>query len=153
MKLLITLFVSLASIMVTAQEGELTLHGRVENNNSMLSFVDFEIYQDNEMHYKGQTQKNGSFKIELELGHIYSVAFHKPGYINKSVAIIGKGDSTINGKFFFQLDLELFRIDQEVSDETMLPPVAKLYIHDQDEGFRYDKKYVNWMSEEYEDIE
>ena len=27
------------------------------------------------MYKKGQTLKNGSFKIELELGHVYDVAF------------------------------------------------------------------------------
>jgi len=136
-----------------AQEGTLTVHGRVENNQSTISFVDIEIYRDNQIFYTGQTLRNGSFKIDLELGHVYDVAFSKEGFVEKSVAVIGKGDSTINGRFFFQLDIELFRVDQDVVDETMLPPVAKLYILDESEGFRFDKKYVKWISNKYEDLE
>lgn len=151
MRMLVVLFCLLGSLMLSGQSGKLTIHGRVENNNRTLSLVDYEIYKNNEVYQKGQTQKNGNFKIELDLGYIYSVAFHKEGYIDKSVAIIGKSDSTINGKFFFQLDLELFKVGEETEDETMLPPVAKLYISKEDEGFRFDKKYVNWSSEEYKE--
>lgn len=136
-----------------AQSGTLTLHGIVESQTSSIGFVDIEVYQDNELLKKLTTQHNGSFKLDLELGSIYSVAFSKDGYVNKSVGVIAKTDSTIEGRYFFQLDIELFRIDEEIADETLLPPVAKLYIKDQDMGFRYDKKYVKWMSEEYKELE
>lgn len=153
MRLLSLFFALFLFIPSDAQEGTLTIHGRVENEKSTLSFVNVEIYRDNEIFYTGQTLRNGNFKIDLELGHVYDVSFSKEGFIDKSVAVIGKSDSTINGRFFFQLDIELFRVDQEVVDETMLPPVAKLYILDKDKGFRFDKKYVKWISGEYEDLE
>ena len=138
---------------LTAQSGMLTLHGIVENESSSIGFVDIEVYKDNELLEASMTQRNGSFKLDLELGSIYSVDFSKSGYVHKSVGVISKADSTIEGRYFFQLDIELFRIDQEVIDATMLPPVAKLYIKDEEMGFRFDKKYVKWMSDEYKELE
>lgn len=148
--LAIILIVSLEGF---SQDGKLTLHGRVENERNTISYVDIEIYRDNELYFSGQTQRNGSFKIDLDLGHIYNVNFNKEGFIDKSIGVISKLDSTISGRYFFQLDIQLFRVDQNVVDETMLPPVAKLYIRDESEGFRYDKKYVKWISDHYEDLE
>ena len=138
---------------VSAQSGKLTLHGIVENESVAIGFADIEVYKDNEVFFTGKTQRNGAFKLDLDLGSIYSVAFSKNGYVDKSVAVIAKADSTIEGRYFFQLDIELFRVDQNVTDESMLPPVAKLYIHDEDMGFRYDKKYVKWVAGQYEDLE
>ena len=40
---------------------------------------------------------------------------------------------------------------EEEIDETILPPVVKLYIKDQTTGFAYDKKYVKWVAEKYEE--
>ena len=142
-----------ASGAVSAQSGRLTLHGVVENELVPVGFADIEVYKDNEVFFNGKTQRNGSFKLDLELGSVYSIAFAKNGYIDKSVAVIAKTDSTIEGRYFFQLDIELFRVDQNVLDESMLPPVAKLYIRDEDMGFRYDKKYVKWVAGQYDDIE
>lgn len=152
MRILFFLLGIFSGLLSVGQQGTLTIHGRIENESKLLSYVDFEIYRDNELFHSGQTLRNGSFKIDLALGHVYNVAFRKEGYVEKSVAVIGATDSTINGRYFFQLDLELFRVNQEVVDETMLPPVAKLYILNQDEGFRYDKKYVKWISNKYNDL-
>lgn len=135
-----------------AQSGKLTLHGVVENESVVVDQTDIEIYKNNELLRTLKTERNGSYKLELDLGSIYSVAFSKEGYVDKSVAVIAKSDSTIEGRYFFQLDIELFRVDQDVKDESMLPPVAKLYIKDEEMGFRYDKKYVKWMAEEYENL-
>ncbi len=137
---------------ISAQSGKLTLHGVVENESVAVGFADIEVYKDNEVFFIGKTQRNGSFKLDLELGSVYSVAFAKRGYVDKSVAVIAKSDSTIEGRYFFQLDIELFRVDQNSIDESMLPPVAKLYIRDEDMGFRYDKKYVKWVAGQYEDL-
>ena len=63
----------------------------------------------------------------------------------------GQTPTTISGRYFFQLDIEIFKEDDEELDETVLPPVAKLYIKDQTTGFTYDKKYVKWVSEKYEE--
>tara|TARA_R110000868_G_scaffold96405_1_gene265251 strand:- start:1079 stop:1567 length:489 start_codon:yes stop_codon:yes gene_type:complete len=152
MKFLLFLIGTLSSLLIVGQQGTLTLHGKVENESQTLSYVDFEVYKDNEVFYKGQTMRNGSFKIDLDLGHVYNVAFSKDGYVEKSVAVISASDSTITGRYFFQMDLELFRVEQDAIDETMLPPVAKLYIIDENEGFRYDKKYVKWISNKYDDL-
>ena len=135
------------------QEGMLTLHGKVQNKNAGISLVDIEVYRNNEVYYQGKTLRNGSFKVDLELGFIYNIAFMKEGFVEKSVDVIGKADSTIVGRYFFQIDIELFKVNQNEVDETMLPPVAKLYIKEEEEGFRYDKKYVKWISNEYHQID
>lgn len=145
--------VIIGALNLVAQSGKLTLHGIVENNSAAVDNANIEIYKDNELVETFKSQRNGNYKLELDLGSIYSVAFSKEGYVNKSVAVIAKSDSTIEGRYFFQLDIELFRVDQEVMDESMLPPVAKLYIKDEEMGFRYDKKYVKWTAGEYENLE
>lgn len=146
-------FLLIGSLNLIAQSGKLTLHGVVENQSYGVDQTNIEIYQDNELLDALKTERNGSYKLELDLGSIYNVSFSKEGYVKKSVAVIAKSDSTIEGRYYFQLDIELFRVDQELLDESMLPPVAKLYIKDEEMGFRYDKKYVKWMSGEYENLE
>ena len=148
------LCVLLFSSGIYAQNGRLTLHGRVENRTSAVGFVQIEVYRDNEVFYEGTTQKNGAFKLDLELGSIYNIDFSKNGFVNKAVGVIAKSDSAMsfNGRYFFQIDIELFKINQEDIDQTMLPPVAKLYMVDPESGFHYDKKYVRWVSGEFDDI-
>lgn len=150
--LLFSLF--LMSTAIYAQNGKLTLHGRVENKSSSVGLVDIEVYKDNEVFYQGTTQKNGAFKIDLELGSIYNIDFSKKGYVNKAIGVIAKTDSamTFSGRYFFQIDIELFKVNQAEIDETILPPVAKLYMVNPEAGFLYDKKYVRWVSGEYDDV-
>jgi len=139
---------------IFAQTGKLTLHGRVENKTSSVGYVDIEVYKDNEIFYEGTTQKNGGFKLDLALGAIYNISFSKDGYIKKSVGVIAKTDSTISlsGRYFFQIDIELFKVSQTEIDQTILPPVAKLYMVDPKSGFHYDKRYVRWVSGEFDDV-
>ena len=67
--------------------------------------------------------------------------------------MVAKADSSISisGRFFYQLDIELFKEEDEVVDETVLPPAAKLYINEQLTGFTYDKKYVKWVAKKYKE--
>ena len=136
-----------------SQTGKLTIHGRVENENATIPYVSVAVVQNNELVKELVTLRNGSYRLDLDLGSVYNIEFTKEGFVGKSVAVIGKADSTINGRYFFQLDVEIFRLDQEDIDETMLPPVAKLYIKSEEEGFTYDKKYVKWISNHYDDLE
>ena len=121
--------------------------------NTIVKEVDIEVYRDNELFKEAQNLKNGSFKLSLQLGHVYSVTFRKSGFIEKSVAVVAMADSSvsINGRYFFQLDIELFKEEDGEVDESMLPPVAKLYIKNQTTGFTYDKKYVKWVAGKFED--
>lgn len=153
MKIFLTLFSVLFFNLLVAQSGKLTLHGRVENGPKGVPYTSFEVYKNNEVFDRGVTMKNGAFKLDLELGSIYNIAFSKEGYVKKSVDIIAKSDSTIEGRYFFQIDIELFRVSQDEVDETLLPPIAKLYIREANEGFRFDKKYVNWVAGEYKELE
>ncbi len=153
MKIFFTLLSALFVNILVAQSGKLTLHGRVENGTSGVPYTSFEVYKDNESFDKGTTMKNGAFKLDLELGSVYNIAFSKEGFVRKSVDIIAKSDSTIEGRYFFQIDIELFKVSQDEVDETLLPPIAKLYIREANEGFRFDKKYVNWTAGEYKELE
>lgn len=136
----------------SAQEtGALTIYGKVKYKKGMMSEVKIEVYKDNELQKEMKNLINDSFKLDLKLGSVYSIAFSKDSYIEKSVSVVAKTDSTtsISGRYFFQLDIELFKEEDGEVDETVLPPVAKLYIKDQNTGFVYDKKYVKWAAEEY----
>ena len=137
-----------------AQTGRLTLNGRMVDGDKNIPAVSIEVIKDNEIIYEGSSQKNGSYKIDLPLGAIYNIAFIKDGYITKQVGVITTHpEEDISGTYFFQLDLELFKIRPEEVEETILPPVAKLYIKDKEKGFTYDKNYVKWVAEHYEEID
>lgn len=57
----------------------------------------------------------------------------------------------VSGRYFYQLDIEL--IPQNTDEQpVVIPPVAKLYIKDPDKGFTYDKQYVKWVQDEYEEL-
>lgn len=151
MKKILSIVLFFSCMGLLAQTGKITLHGKTKYKKSIVADVNMEIYQDNVLYKETKTYRNGSFKIDLPLGHVYSVTFKKEDYIEKSVAVITKSDSTIRGRYFFQLDIVLFKDGEDEEDESMLPPVAKLYIKNKNEGFKYDKKYVRWVAEEYEE--
>ena len=154
MRFLISFLFLLGSFGLFAQQtGSLTVCGKVKYKRSTLNQVNIEVYKDNELLREFQNLKNGGFKLSLPLGAVYNVTYSKPGYIQKAVAVVAKLDSTqkINGRYFFQLDIELFKEDEEAVDESILPPVAKLYIKNQTTGFTFDKKYVKWVAGKYED--
>lgn len=116
--------------------------------------VSIEVIKDNQIIYEGYSQANGSYKIDLPLGAIYNIAFQKDGFVTKQVGVIAKHpEEDISGMYFFQLDLELFKIDSADASEMVLPPVAKLYIKKKEEGFTYDKQYVKWVADRFEEIE
>lgn len=154
MRILIIISFFLSAFDTLAQStGRLTLHGKVKYRNIIVKEVDIEIRKDNEIVKQFKNLRNGAYKLELDLGHVYNIAFSKNGYIEKSVAVVAKADSVtrINGRYFFQLDIELFKLSEAGQDESMIPPVAKLYIKNQQTGFTYDKKYVKWVAGHYDD--
>ena len=154
MKHIISLFFLLAYLSGSAQQpGSLTIHGIVVYKKSKLNDVRIEVFKDNELQHEVENLSNGSFKVTLQLGSVYNVQFFKNGFIEKSIAVVAKADSSISisGRFFYQLDIELFKEEDEVVDETVLPPAAKLYINEQLTGFTYDKKYVKWVAKKYKE--
>lgn len=154
MRIIILLFILLTSLGVNAQQtGSLTVYGKMKYKRTVINGVGIEVYKDNELIQEFHNLKNGSFKMKLLLGSVYNITYRKAGYVEKSVAVVAKLDSAmkINGRYFFQLDIELFKEDDHLVDETMLPPVAKLYIKDQITGFKFDKKYVKWVAEKFEE--
>jgi len=154
MKFFSLLVLLISSTLIYSQNGKLTIHGRVENKGNPIPDVVIEVYKDNELMIDSETHNNGAFKLDLVLGSVYNIDFSKDGYINKAIGVIARSDSAmvLSGRFFYQIDIELFRADQDEVDETMLPPVAKLYMVDPQSGFHYDKRYVRWVSGEYEDV-
>ena len=137
-----------------AQTGRLTLHGRMVQGNNTIPAVSIEVIKDNQIIFEGASQKNGSYKIDLPLGSVYNVAFLKEGFVTKQVGVIATHpEEDISGMYFFQLDLELFKVDSADMEEKVLPPVAKLYIKEKAKGFTYDKNYVKWVAERFEEIE
>lgn len=151
-RLLIAFFLGISTFSY-AQTGTLTLQGRVENENTRIPETLIEVYKDNEIYRTEKTERNGTYRIELELGSVYNISFMKDTYVKKSIAIVAKSDKIEQGRFFFQLDIELFRIDQEGQDQTVLPPAAMLYLLDEKTGFTYDKRYVKWISGEYKNLD
>lgn len=131
------------------------LHGRVVNKDNNVSHVNVEVVSSlNDTIITFTTQRNGAYKVNLLLGDVYNVAFSKEGYIEKSVGVVGiapKG-AEINGRYFYQLDIELYKEEENRVDETMIPPVARLYIEDPEKGFTFDKQYVKWVQEQYEQL-
>lgn len=134
--------------------GTLRLYGRMENDGKMIPEVSIEVIQDNQIIFEGKNEPNGNYKLDLELGAVYNVAFQKKGYITKQVGVIAiHPDEELTETYVFQLDLELFELQSGQKDDTVFPPVAKLYIKDVDKGFTYDKQYVKWVASQYEEVE
>jgi hypothetical protein len=137
-----------------AQSGKLMLHGRVVHEKKPLEDVTIELITSEADTVRSfKTPRNGSYKVIVPLGTVYSITFKKAGYLPKSVGVIGfsPNDKPIDGRYFFQLDIELYSEGEE-QDETMIPPVAKLYIEDPEKGFTYDKQYLKWVQDEYKDL-
>lgn len=151
--LAVLFFLFSVNLDVQCQTGTLTVYGKVIHKDENVGSVNIEIHQDNDLLKELNSYANGSFKVELVLGSVYNIAFKKENYIDKSVAVIAKMDSTgkLSGRFFFQLDIEMFKSDDNELDESLLPPVAKLYIRNLKNGFQYDKKYVKWVANKYEE--
>jgi len=151
------MFLSLGLLIFTglfSQEGILRLFGRMENKGSMIADVEIEVIKDNQIIREGKTNQNGSYKLDLELGAVYNIAFQKEGYITKQIGVVGvHPEKKLTNTYTFQLDLELFTVEEGEGDDTMLPPVAKLYIENVDEGFIYDKQYVKWVADEFDKVE
>ena len=85
------------------------LHGRVVNNGSTVGYVDIEIVKDNDTIMEVSTQRNGGYKINLDLGSQFNIAFSKKGYIKKTVSVIGISAEEVGGRYFYQLDIELIK--------------------------------------------
>ena len=147
------MFVGLTAIAQT-DKGMLRLFGRMENNGKMISDVSIEVIKDNRIIYEGKNEPNGNYKLDLELGAVYNVAFQKKGFVTKQIGVVAvHPEEELTETYVFQLDLELFEHEPSQNDETVLPPVAKLYIKDVNKGFTYDKQYVKWVATKYEAIE
>ncbi len=154
MRTLLSILSFLLVSTVLAQSGRLTLHGRMVQGDKTVPNVSIEVIKDNQIILESFSQKNGSYKIDLPLGSVYNIAFLKDDYITKQVGVIATHPTEdISGMYFFQLDLELFKVDSADVAETILPPVAKLYIKEKEKGFTYDKDYVKWVAEHYEEID
>lgn len=158
-KKVITISLFLVALFVNeslfAQNGVLMLHGKVVNKGSSLGGVTVEIISDQVDTIRTfTTPNNGSYKVNVPLGTVYSISFYKEGYVTKSIGVIGKAlrEVNIDGRYFYQLDIELYLEGNDREDETMIPPVAKLYIEDPKKGFTFDKQYVKWVQEEYREI-
>jgi len=154
MRLVFSIMILLMGFNSFAQNGMLRLYGRMEENGKVISDVAIEVIKDNSIIYEGETEKNGTYKLDLELGSVYNIAFQKEGYITKQVAVVAvHPEKVLSATYVFQLDLELFLIDSTDGANTVLPPVAKLYIKDVEKGFTYDKQYVKWVATHFEAIE
>ena len=154
MRLLLLGLSILFCLTASSQEGMLRLHGRMESNGTMIPGVSIEVIKDNQIIYEGKTDEKGNYKLDLELGSVYNIAFIKDGYVTKQVGVIAiHPDAELTKSYAFQLDLELFKEDSDKADKTLLPPVAKLYIKDVDKGFTYDKQYVKWVATEFKEVQ
>lgn len=150
MKYIYTLLLILFSALIFAQTGTLTIHGRVENENSKVKDVRIEIVKDNQLVDEFVNNVNGSYRLQLDLGSIYNVTFYKDGFVTKTIGVIAKTpDSLLSGQYFFQLDVDIFVVTDSDQHETVFPDVAHLVLKGQEEGFVYDKTYVRWISSEY----
>ncbi len=97
--------------LLAQQTGSLTVYGKVKYKNSLLNEVSIEVYKDNELQQEMINLKNGSFKLTLALGSVYNISFRRDNYIQKSVAVIAKADSSVNisGRYFFNWILSCLR--------------------------------------------
>ncbi len=153
-KLLILLlwFPSLAS----AQNGLLMLHGKVVSDMQSLSEVRVEVISnENDTIWDFITPRNGSYKVNIPLGQVYTIEFYKEGYFKKAVGVMGFSIQDtieqVSGRYFYQLDIEM--LPNNLNEKpVVIPPVAKLYIEDPEKGFTYDKQYVKWVQDEYEEL-
>jgi len=145
-KLLILLlwFPSLAS----AQNGLLMLHGKVVSDMQSLSEVRVEVISNENFFFF-------SYKVNIPLGQVYTIEFYKEGYFKKAVGVMGFSIQDtieqVSGRYFYQLDIEM--LPNNLNEKpVVIPPVAKLYIEDPEKGFTYDKQYVKWVQDEYEEL-
>jgi hypothetical protein len=146
----------LLPVSLEAQNGLLMLYGKVVNDMQSIGEVRVEVISaKNDTIWDFVTPRNGSYKVNIPLGEVYTIEFNKEGYFKKSVGVMGFAIKDtieqVSGRYFYQLDIELLPQDTD-EQPIVIPPVAKLYIKDPDKGFTYDKQYVKWVQDEYEEL-
>ncbi len=155
MRFILSIIIVLSLQSAYAQDGFLRMYGRVEEGSTVLKDVTIEVIKDNKMIKEFKNNVKGAYEISFDLGSIYNVKFLKEGYVTKSIDVIAMTpDLSMSGNYFFQLDIDLFRLGENPEDEeeVLLPSVAKIYLKDAKEGFIYDQKYVRWISDEYDEL-
>jgi len=124
-------FLVLFANMLTAQNGKLTLSGKVKSDDGIaLSEVTVLIFNDltGRKIPTPKTDKNGDFSVSLDLDSIYSIKFSKSNYLTKKIAVDTKVPEGKENKIWqTQLSVILFEEFQGVDySEIKDKPTTKI---------------------------
>lgn len=158
-KILVVLFlfsISIFSFNTYAQSsivGVVTIYGKVVSNESQMDEYTITVVKNNKVLSMSDVDHKKGYRLDLTLDGIYSITFEKSGYLTKSIILNGMVDSTLNiNRTTFQMDIDLVSVQDFLTDEFCLLPVAKVYFDEKANAFTFDKSYTKEMLKLYDRI-
>jgi len=153
--LLLSLY-SLMNIELFAQSsmaGVVTIYGKVISNEKMVDEYTITVVKNNKVLSMSDIDHKMGYRLDLTLDGVYSITFEKSGFLTKSVILNGMVDSTLNiNRTTFQMDIDLVSVQDFLTDEFCLLPVAKVYFDPKANAFTFDKSYTKEMLKLYDRI-
>ncbi|MBR9832009.1 hypothetical protein GYB57_07685 [bacterium] len=158
-KILVALFlfsISIFSFNTYAQSsiaGVVTIYGKVVSNESQMDEYTITVVKNNKVLSMNDIDHKKGYRLDLTLDGIYSITFEKSGYLTKSIILNGMIDSTLNiNRTTFQMDIDFVSVQDFLTDEFCLLPVAKVYFDEKANAFTFDKSYTKEMLKLYDRI-
>jgi hypothetical protein len=127
----------------------LPVYGRVKNGKTKVDGATIRLYKENCIVRTYQTEKNGKFEMELDLGAYYTLEVVKEGYITKRIGI-----NTVSKVEFERMDYQPYGVDINLTSEDsyvgvnidMLDyPFALVSYDHHDSMFVHDENYTEEM--------
>ena len=90
----------------------LPVYGRVKDGKSKVDGAIVRLYKENEIVKTYNTEKNGKFEMELDLGAYYTIEVEKDGYITKRIGI-----NTVSKVDYQRMDYLPYGVDIYITSE------------------------------------
>jgi hypothetical protein len=153
--LLVCLF-TLLNLDLAAQSevaGVVTIYGKVSSNELLIDEYSITVVKNNKVLSMTDIDNKRGYRLDLTLDGVYSISFEKSGFLTKSVILNGMVDSTLKiNRTTFQMDIDLVSVQDFLTDEYCLLPVAKVYFDPKANAFTFDKSYTKEMLKLYDRI-
>jgi len=127
----------------------LPVGGRVLDGRTKVEGATIRLYKENDLLETYQTEKNGKFKMELDLGAYYTLEVEKDGFITKRIGI-----NTISSVDYKRMDYLPYGVDIFITSEVAYTgvnidvldfPFAIVSYDHQDRMFVHDENYTKDM--------
>jgi hypothetical protein len=122
-----------------AEAGTLMLDGKLDVEQGGLDGATVTVFQDS-VETQRLSQGLRHFVLELDLGHIYRIAFAKPGCVTKELLLDAHTPDDLASSYFsFLFQVTLKARKGEYAYDT---PVAVIHFDTEEQGFGYDRTHA-----------